>query len=67
MSKYTLPLWNSKLFLTVDLNAFTKTVVSAVNDGHAFEEVTRDWPPALIAAVRTLMTAPADARSSNRH
>lgn len=66
MPKYTLPLWNSKLFLTVDLNAFTKTVVSAINDGHALEDVTRDWPPQLIAAVRALMTSPDAAKPEKK-
>lgn len=66
MPKYTLPLWNSKLFLTVDLNAFTKTVVSAINDGHSFNDVTRYWPPPLIAAVRALMTTPEAAKPEKK-
>ncbi len=66
MPKYTLPLWNSKLFLTVDINAFTKTVVSAVNDGHRFDDVTRDWPKPLVDAVKSLMTAPTAARAGKK-
>lgn len=66
MTRYSLPLWQSKLYLTVDLNAFIKTVVSAVNDGHTLDDIARDWPPQLIAAVRQLMTPPDKAKLPSR-
>lgn len=66
MSRYSANLWRSRLFLTVDLNAMVKTLVGALADGYALDDIAHDWPPALIEAAEALMTKPSEARPS-RH